>query len=196
MKLFLIRHGQSEADLLNVIECNADFNLTELGLKQANKLVNELEKYQPFDLLYSSTLKRAKTTAQLISEKFNLQLVTDSRLCEKNIGDMAGLSREEANNKYPVPEGGLKPYQKMGGGTGESLLQMEYRIKEFFSEIINLHSNKSVLVISHGGTIDMALKYLLNTNDNIIFCSGDVGFHYLEIVNNKVIVRFLNKEII
>lgn len=195
MKLYLIRHGQTEGDLKNVIECNADFDLTELGYKQTELLIKELDKYSPFDLIYSSDLQRAKNTAKKIAEKFNLTLKVDKRVNEKNVGEMAGLPRQEAFNKFPIPIDGLKAYQKMGGGTGESLLEMEYRIKEFFLEIIDKNKDKNVIVISHGGAIDLGLKYLLKASELNHFCTGDVGIHNLEFINGKVIIRFLNKEI-
>lgn len=196
MNLYLIRHGQTEGDLKNVIECNADFELSELGYQQAKLLIKELEKYSPFDFIYSSNLKRAKNTAKLIAENFGLNLIIDKRINEKNVGLMAGLSREEAFKKFPLPNDGLKVYQKMGGGTGESLLEMEFRVKEFFSELLDKNKDKTVIVISHGGTIDLALKFLLKANHLNQFCTGDVGIHNLKFIGKKLIINFLNKEIV
>jgi len=192
MKLILIRHGQSEADLTGVIECNADFNLTEKGREQAAKLVEILVKYSPFDAIYSSPLKRAYNTAEIIAGKFNMTVVTDKRLSERNVGKMAGMSREEASKIFPMPEGGLKPHHKMGGGTGESALDFRHRICEFFHELEEKHKNDRVAVVSHGGAISLFLQELLKTQSNVSFSTGDTGFHYIEIKNEKVTIHFLN----
>lgn len=193
MKLFLVRHGQSEGDLKNIIEGNADFDLTEYGYQQAREIAGGLNQYGPFDIIYSSPLQRAKNTAGVIAEHFELEIITDSRIAERNVGIMAGMDREEAMKKFPLKPGGLKPHFKMGGGTGENLLYMQYRISEFFSEITDKHFNQKVIVVSHGGAINCTLHYLLKMSDNNIFATSDSGIHYLEIRNERTIIHFLNR---
>ncbi len=192
MKIFLIRHGQSEADLKNVIECNADFDLTEHGKKQAGDLVEKLTALSPFNALYSSPLKRARGTAMLISEKHGLPVIIDDRLAERNVGEMAGMNRNEAFKKFPLPEGGLRPHHKMGGGTGESMLNFKFRTFEFFSELDEKHSNDKIIVVTHGGVINNFLCELFKTNDNVDFVTGDAGFHCIEKTGGRIIVHFLN----
>jgi len=192
MKVFLIRHGQSEADLTGVIECNADFNLTEKGRDQADKLTEKLIDFFPFTVIYSSPLIRADNTAKIIASKFNMSIVTDKRLSERNVGKMAGMPREEAFKTFPLPEGGLRLHHKMGGGTGESMLDFKHRVIEFFSELEERHENDKVIVVSHGGTISQYLQDLLKTQSEVDFVSGDTGFHYVEIKNKKIIIHFLN----
>lgn len=196
MDLFLIRHGHTDGDRLDVIECNADFDLTDQGREQARKLVGYLEHLAPFDVLYSSGLKRAVHTAERISERFGLDLNIDARLNEKNVGDMAGMPRKEAFNKYPAPVGGLKIHQKMGGGTGESMLEMQFRVTEFFSELLERHPDDRVIVLSHGGTLDLALKHLLSAGPANTFLTGNVGIHHLVIDQGQVRVCFLNRDIL
>ncbi|MGM0885326.1 MAG: phosphoglycerate mutase family protein, partial [Bacillota bacterium] len=59
MEILLIRHGESEADILNVHEGRADFQLTELGRKQVRLMAEKVKKEFPPDYIWSSTLKRA-----------------------------------------------------------------------------------------------------------------------------------------
>lgn len=192
MKLLMIRHGQSEADVKNVIECNADFDLTDLGVEQAVELTKNLNVFSPFDAVYSSPLKRAYNTAKKISEKFGLPLVADGRIAERNVGKMAGMNREEAFKMFPAPEGGLKPHCKMGGGTGESMLNFRFRVLEFFSELEEKHSKDKIIVVTHGGVINCYLKEVLSAAGDVDFATGDTGMHFIEKICGRVSVRFLN----
>ena len=75
MDLLIIRHGQSEADILNVIEGRADFNLTELGFRQAELMAEWVNDYIKIDKILSSTLKRARQTADKLSIKTTIPIV-------------------------------------------------------------------------------------------------------------------------
>lgn len=84
MILLLIRHGESEADLLNVHEVRADFELTQRGHEQAKKLAEFLAKHYHISKLYSSPLKRAKQTAlHLYESTFGSERVSQSEINER-----------------------------------------------------------------------------------------------------------------
>lgn len=104
MELLIIRHGQSEADLLGVHEGRADFPLTELGKEQAKRMAEYVAIHYPPDIILSSPLKRAQSTAFILQKTVACQLVEDSNLMEFNNGVLAGLSREVAAAKYPTAE--------------------------------------------------------------------------------------------
>lgn len=67
MILLIIRHGESEADILNVHESRADFALTDRGHKQALAMTSYIKEHYIISKLYASTLKRARQTAQYLS---------------------------------------------------------------------------------------------------------------------------------
>ena len=77
MDLFIIRHGQSEADILNVMEGRANFNLTPLGYKQAELMAEWLTSNYHIDKIYSSPLKRAIQTAETINKRINTGIIYD-----------------------------------------------------------------------------------------------------------------------
>ena len=195
LDLYLIRHGYTEGDEKNVIECNADFGLTEMGLNQAALLGKKLKEWGPFDRIYCSGLSRAIQTADAVSKCLGIPVKKDPRLNEKNVGEMAGLPRAEAFKKYPEPPGGMKLHHKMGGGTGESMLEMEFRVREFFSELCEHEEGKKVIVISHGGTNDKALRILTGASKDVIFGTGNCGIHHLQITEKMTYVGFLNYEV-
>lgn len=74
MELLIIRHGQSEADLLKCHEGRGDFPLTEIGKKQATLLAEWLVDNYPPDYIVSSPLQRAKQTAAIIGERFGVNI--------------------------------------------------------------------------------------------------------------------------
>ena len=101
MRILIIRHGESEADLLNVCEGRADFNLTQKGHMQSESMSFWIKDRYTVDKIYCSPLKRAYQTALYLSELFNLPLNIDEQLMEFNNGLIAGLARDDANEKYP-----------------------------------------------------------------------------------------------
>lgn len=90
MRLLVVRHGQSEADILRVCEGQADFSLTKLGHEQAESIAEYLSKNYEVDRIYASTLKRAMQTAEHISKKTNLQVIPEDKLREFDNGLRAG----------------------------------------------------------------------------------------------------------
>ena len=109
MDIFIIRHGQSQADLEDRHEGRADFELTELGQKQAKALGEWLKEHYKIEKIFSSTLKRAAETAQIISKGIGADIELDETLMEWDNGLLAGLYREEAAKRFPKPPGGRKP---------------------------------------------------------------------------------------
>lgn len=93
MKLLVIRHGESEADLLDVHEGRADFALTQRGHRQAEAISEYVAENFDISKIYASTLTRAKQTAQHLSDKTAIPIIFDENLMEFNNGLLAGLPR-------------------------------------------------------------------------------------------------------
>lgn len=106
MEIVLIRHGESEADILGVHEGRADFPLTELGESQASKMAKYVANNFPPEMIISSPLRRASQTAFILQGGIGCELKIDDDLMEFNNGVLAGLAKEEAIIKYPIPKGG------------------------------------------------------------------------------------------
>ena len=177
MRILLIRHGESEADILHVHEGRADFNLTEKGHLQARAMAKYVSKNYKIDKIYSSTLKRAFQTATHLSELVNVSIITDENLMEFNNGLLAGLSWEEANEKYPKVEN-LPIDQAVYGQ--ESKVEFRNRAKEAYSKIISENEDDTTIVIvSHGGMINQLYHEFLNLpiESNVFFSTGDTGIH-------------------
>ena len=86
MKLLIIRHGESEADILKVCEGWADFSLTPRGHKQAEAMSKYVSKHYHVDKIYTSSLKRACQTAQYLEKLTGLSAIKTDKLKEFNNG--------------------------------------------------------------------------------------------------------------
>ncbi len=194
MELLIIRHGQSEADLLDVHEGKADFPLTELGIQQATHMANYVAEKSPPDAILASPLKRASRTAQLLQEKVGCEMKYEDDLKEFNNGVLAGLPRKEALIKYPLPKGGRPVHIPIPDG--ESELEFRYRAERIAHKILHDYQEyERVAIVSHGGLISNFIKALLNqSSSKIVFPTGDTGIHLLEIREDLRIVRFINKQ--
>ena len=94
MKILVIRHGESLADILHVHEGRADFELTSTGIKQAEAMSEYIKNTYSLSLIYSSTLKRVAKTAKILRKATSANIVFDKDLMEFNNRKLAGLSRD------------------------------------------------------------------------------------------------------
>lgn len=177
MRILVIRHGESEADILDVHEGRADFNLTEKGHAQAQAMAEYVRDHYKVDKIYASTLKRAFQTATHLSEEIKVPIITEEKLMEFNNGLLAGLSREEADEKYPrIPN---LPVHK-AAYEQESKLEFRYRAEYILSKIIDENDmDATIAIVSHGGMINQLYQAFIKipVESGIFFGTGDTGIH-------------------
>lgn len=185
MKLLVIRHGESEADLLDVHEGRADFALTERGHRQAEAMANYVADNYNISKIYASTLTRAKQTAQHLSDKTGIPIIFDENLMEFNNGLLAGLPRAVVREKYPeVPD---LPIDKAVYGQ-ESQVEFRQRAENALSRIINESENdETVAVVSHGGMINQLYRSFFNMPVDCIyfFNTADTGIHIWSLTDRE-----------
>ncbi|MHB0939990.1 MAG: histidine phosphatase family protein, partial [Armatimonadota bacterium] len=99
MKLYLIRHGQTDWNLAQRFQGQSDIPLNEIGRRQANALADRLSS-QPFEVAYSSDLQRALETAKVIAGD-RLEIKTDLRLREMDFGDWEGATYNKIKEECP-----------------------------------------------------------------------------------------------
>lgn len=195
MQLVVIRHGQSEADILKCHEGRADFPLTRLGLKQAELLAGWLSanKETP-ELIISSTLKRAAQTAEILGNRLRIDVKYDEDLMEYDNGLLQGLTYEDAAIRYPVQPEFKKAYISYYGQ--ETLIEFRARAETALSRIVHENEpDKKVAIVSHGGMINMLFRSFMKlpvNNDFSIF-TGDTSVHKWEIKGEKRNIIFLNR---
>ena len=132
MKLYVTRHGQTDYNKDEIILGVTDLPLNETGLAQAAELAENAEKLGDIDIIISSPMKRAFTTAKAVADRCGLEIITEERLREWDYGEYEGKSR-------------------FMGRSGESLLQLSHRVYSVLDEIKAKYRDKNVLVVCHGG---------------------------------------------
>ena len=192
MLILAIRHGESEADILNVHEGRADFALTERGHRQAEAMAAYVAEHFQLTKIYASTLKRAAQTAGHLSERTGLPVTFDPDLMEFNNGLLAGLSREEADRRYPEIKD-LPVDQAVYGM--ESRVEFRRRAEKALERICSENGPEAaVAVVTHGGTIIQLYGALLGlpVGGNVVFSSADTGIHVWELARERVCIRKAN----
>lgn len=140
--LLLARHGETDWNLEGRWQGWADPPLNDTGRSQALALAEQLRS-TPFDAVYSSDLKRAHETAEILAAPHGVAVVVDRDLREIDVGSWSGLTRAEIAERFP---GGSRP-------DGETHDQHARRVRAAVTRIARGHTGGRVLVVTHGGTI-------------------------------------------
>lgn len=176
MKLLIIRHGESEADILHVHEGRADFSLTERGHAQAEAMSAYVSGHYKIDRIYHSTLIRAAQTAAHLAEKTGAPLFPEEKLMEFGNGLLAGLGYEEADKKYPRTEvpAHASVYEQ------ETALEFRYRAEYMLSKLLSENPpGSTVAAVTHGGMINQLYRAFLRlpVDSDYAFYTGDAAYH-------------------
>ena len=159
-KLVLVRHGQSEWNAKNLFTGWKDPKLTDLGIQEAIKAGDLLEtRNLKFDLMFTSDLFRAQETGRLILKQMNqtdIQVIEDPSLNERNYGDLAGLNKDEAREKWGEEQVHIwrRSFDVPPPG-GESLKNTAERVLPYFElEIMpKVKEGLNILVAAHGNSL-------------------------------------------
>jgi broad specificity phosphatase PhoE len=149
--LLLARHGETDWNRDRRWQGHADRPLTARGRAQAADLAARLADL-PLDAVYASDLRRARDTAEPVATAHGIELVQLPELREVNVGSWQGLTREEAEARFPA---GFQRWREGGTGweSGESYGEMSARVLAAVKRIANEHRGGRVLVVTHGGPI-------------------------------------------
>ena len=158
-KLIIVRHGQTQMNADGLFFGKLDPELTDLGKEQAQGAREKLKAFN-YDNIYSSDLKRASQTADIVNY-LDKEIVYDSRLQEINFGIFEGLTYSEIKEKYPeeCKESEVN-WETYNFRTGESPREMQARAVSF---IKSLDLKKDNLIVTHWGIIGCILSWYLST---------------------------------
>src|SRR5262245_20793305 len=158
--LVLVRHGQSEWNLKNLVTGWRDVDLTEKGIAEARAAGRKLKAQGiGFDVAYTSDLKRAQNTLKLIQEEMgqtNLPVIKNVALNERDYGDLSGLNKDDARAKWGEEQVHIwrRSYDVPPPG-GESLRDTGARVWPYYlTDILpQVLAGKNVLVAAHGNSL-------------------------------------------
>lgn len=155
--LCLIRHGETDWNLARRMQGHTDIALNARGRMQARALACSLAG-EDFVAIYSSDLQRAWETAQASARVLGLPVTPEPMLRERHYGDFQGRTYDESRASYPDAYARFvarDPEADFPGG-GESLKAFFERVSSALEAIAARHPAGQVLVVAHGGVLDMA----------------------------------------
>jgi 2,3-bisphosphoglycerate-dependent phosphoglycerate mutase len=158
--LVLVRHGQSEWNLKNLFTGWRDVDLTEQGVNEAREAGRKLKAQGlTFDVAYTSVLKRAQRTLDLVLEEMgasNLPTAKDLALNERDYGDLSGLNKDDARKKWGEEQVLIwrRSYDIAPPG-GESLKDtlartLPYYVQEILPSVLR---GQRTIVAAHGNSL-------------------------------------------
>lgn len=153
MRLILVRHGESEGNVIGLFEGNT--GLSKNGLNHVKKL-SERMKNEKIDLIISSDLIRARDTAKAI-ERFHpdVELVLDKRLRERFLGKMVGKTDKEIVKPEGISWNDF--FKKMDAESDEEIMK---RAGDFVEDVFDL-GKENVLLVGHYGIFRAVMACLL-----------------------------------
>ena len=197
-KIYLVRHGETDANVQKKYCGQTDVDLNHKGLRDAASIAKVL-KNTNFDSIVSSDLKRTLKTAELINEYHHLEIELIPEFREINFGKFENLTFEEIGLQYPEEkEKMIKEKINYNFLEGESLKTLHKRVVGAFNKLLKEKENEDLLIVSHGGVIRMILTEILSgdinnywsievDNTRISTIVDQEGFLYLKNLNRKVL---------
>lgn len=194
IRLFLVRHGRTEWNNDRRYAGRSDIDLTAEGREQAAKLRDRLRS-EKFDGAFSSSLKRAVNTAEIICEPHGLEIEPCPELSECYYGDAEGLTYPQIKEKYPeVAKQIYNGDAALCFPNGECFRDFQDRVATFIDRFEDTRDHKDYLVVVHGGVLRSLLCALLELQDKHWwkFRFGNASLSIVEIWRNGVQVNVLN----
>lgn len=172
--IITVQHTQSVHHTNDMVGSWTDWELSELGIKQANTIGEKLKKElsgQNF-VMYSSDLLRAKQTAENIGQHLNLSPILRTELRERNLGRCCGKSVQWLRENLEMQE---KTVDDRLFSDAESRRDEWNRLKPFFDEIMG-SNDENILIVSHGDLLSVFNAMFLGLNIEIMNTGEIFGF--------------------
>ena len=181
--IIFLRHGESVGNAERRWQGQADFPLTGKGRDQAQALADRwLAESRSFDTILASPMKRAKETADIIAEVLELYVETDNIWMERNIGQAAGMTGEEVNQRFPNRDN-ITPFAPIIGDEGEGNWELYLRAGRALHGMLNRTPGK-YLVVSHGGLLNQVMLAIVGVTpqagvSGLRFRFANTGFAHM-----------------
>lgn len=162
MKVYYVRHGQTDWNAQLKIQGSTDNPLNDIGIKQAYETKKKLENVD-YNLVICSPKIRARQTAEIITQGRNVEIIYDDRIIERTFGESEGAN---ITDKFEKEIWDYTLNRKFKGG--ESFKEFEKRILEFLEDIKEKYKDRTILIVAHGGVSVIINMYLKGCSENNI----------------------------
>ena len=165
-RFILVRHGQTEWNKFERFRGRVDIDLDDTGLKQADAAAEKIARLE-VKTIYSSPLKRAMTTAQIIAHPLGLEVQPLEEINDMDFGQWHGLSISEVREQYPelFALWRLHP-ERLEIPEGETLEQVRSRVAACIDELAAKHDGEIVALVSHRVVCKVLLCHLLGLDNS------------------------------
>ena len=191
--IYLTRHGQTLWNIEKRLQGRGNSPLTEEGIERAKELRDRIKDIH-IDVIYSSPIERALTTANIIKGDKSIEVITDDGLMEMCFGDYEGKITDEVMKENPNWDISLimKGNTELTAPNGENLAEVRDRVARTMNKIIEANRGKTILIVAHGITLKAIMYYFKDEEVN----SEVMGQATLTKVNvdknNKFHIEFKN----
>lgn len=191
--IFLVRHGQTKSNVFGFYMGRSEEDLDETGYSQVRRLAPRLAS-QPLTAIYTSPLKRAYATAEIIAEPHALKLTALDGINEIDLGDWQGRHMDEVRQKWPDiwnqsridPSGIAMPH-------GESFKQVATRAVHTFDSLVASH-NGDFMIVTHDIIIRIIVAHVLGVPTSIYrrLEINNASLSVIKVIDSKRVLLALN----
>ena len=186
-RLLLVRHGESVANVERRIGGMATCSgLSDLGRRQAARLRDRVrsDDLPAVDELWSSAMPRARETAEIVNEALGLELQVGDDFDELRPGEVDGLKFSEYVERFGDIDQMAEPYRVLSPG-GESRATFFTRVGVAFDQLLAARAGRSLMVVCHGGVIDVLFRSLLSIEPQAPFQMWSVNASITELLTTS-----------
>lgn len=158
MKLYIIRHGQTDGNAQGIIQGRTDYPLNATGKNAAKLLANYLEP-ETITAIYTSPLARAYETAASIAQHKQLKPISDDRLLAGNLGVFEGQAVNQAQKKL-WDQLTVDPTSREHAG--ESFTDIQSRVQNFVEDMYSTHQADNIVIVTHHMVKRIFMQVLLH----------------------------------
>jgi broad specificity phosphatase PhoE len=148
--LILARHGETDWNRENRFQGHADPPLNALGRAQSVELAETLAG-ESIARVYTSPLRRARETAELVAERLGVEIEPLEALREIDVGSWTGLTRDEVAERFPEGYARWLARAPHGFEDGETYEELTARVIPALRALAEAHPSATLLVVTHGG---------------------------------------------
>ncbi len=193
-RIILLRHGESRDNIKKVLSGRSDPDLTPAGNKQAKKASRFIKKrFATVDIIFTSPLKRAYSTAQSVSKQLKVPIQEEELLIETNFGSWERSGKNELSKKPGWDTYTKDPFHFNFPG-GESPQDVKKRVLAFKEKLSRDNSWNSVVIVSHYTPIAFFILSAIGDGDagRAGFKIDNAGLSVIEMARDYEYIRMLN----
>ena len=193
--VYLIRHGQTAWNKEEIFRGRTDVPLNEIGLREA-ELAGEYLKDKEIHVIYSSPLSRAWQTAQKIAQFHNLEVQPLNGIIDMSFGRWEGHSLQEIQkNDGELYRQWREEPHRVRIPDGESLDEVRIRTMAALEEMIQLHPEKTLVLVSHRVITKVLICGILGIDNSHFWQIGQdtTAINLIQQRNGKYILSLMNE---